>query len=80
MINFCDTGLRNVAAQELHVPALLEMMGVPYSGASPACMALCYDKQIVRLVAGALDVPVPREICLEPDPGAARGRSTCTPH
>jgi D-alanine-D-alanine ligase len=67
VINFCDTGLRNVAAQELHVPALLEMMGVPYSGASPACMALCYDKQIVRLVAGALDVPVPREICLEPD-------------
>ena len=67
MINFCDTGLRNVPAQELHVPALLEILAVPYSGASPAGMAICYDKQIVRLVAGALDVPVPREICLEPD-------------
>jgi D-alanine-D-alanine ligase len=67
VINFCDTGLRNVPAQELHVPALLEILGVPYSGASPAGMAICYDKQIVRLVAGALDVPVPREICLEPD-------------
>jgi D-alanine-D-alanine ligase len=66
-MNFCDTGLRNVATQELHVPALLEMLGVPYSGASPACMAICYDKQIVRLVAGAQGIPVPREICLEPD-------------
>ena len=54
-------------AQELHVPALLEILAVPYSGASPKGMAICYDKQIVRLVAGALDVPVPREICLEPD-------------
>jgi D-alanine-D-alanine ligase len=67
VINFCDTGLCNVATQELHVPALLEMLGVPYSGASPACMAICYDKQIVRLVSGALDIPVPRELCLAPD-------------
>ena len=67
VVNFCDTGLRNVPTQELHVPALLEMLGVPYSGASPACMAICYDKQIVRLLAQALGIPVPREICLEPD-------------
>jgi D-alanine-D-alanine ligase len=67
VVNFCDTGFRNLATQELHVPALLEMLGVPYSGATPACMAICYDKQIVRLVAAALDVPVPQELCLEPD-------------
>jgi D-alanine-D-alanine ligase len=67
VVNFCDTGFRNIAAQELHIPALLEMLGVPYSGASPTCMALCYDKQIVRLVAEAQGIPVPREICLEPD-------------
>jgi D-alanine-D-alanine ligase len=67
VVNFCDTGFRNVAAQELHVPALLEMLGVPYSGASPACMAICYDKQVVRLVATAQGIPVPREVCLAPD-------------
>ena len=67
MVNFCDTGFRNVATQELHVPALLEMLGVPYSGASPACMAICYDKQIVRLVAAAQGIPVPREVCLGRD-------------
>ena len=66
VLNFCDTGFRNVATQELHVPALLELLGVPYSGATPACMAICYDKQIVRLVAEALGIPVPREIYLAP--------------
>jgi D-alanine-D-alanine ligase len=78
VVNFCDTGLRNLATQELHVPALLEMLGVPYSGASPACMAICYDKQIVRLVAASLGVPVPREICLEPD-GALPDRDDLYP-
>jgi D-alanine-D-alanine ligase len=66
VLNFCDTGFRNVATQELHVPALLELHGIAYSGATPACMAICYDKQIVRLVAQALGVPVPREIFLAP--------------
>jgi D-alanine-D-alanine ligase len=64
VLNLCDTGFRNVATQELHIPALLEMLGIPYSGATPACMAVCYDKQIVRLVAEALGVPVPRETYL----------------
>jgi D-alanine-D-alanine ligase len=67
VINFCDTGFRNVATQELHIPALLELLGVPYSGASPACMAICYDKQIVRLVAQSLGIPVPREAYLAAD-------------
>jgi D-alanine-D-alanine ligase len=67
VVNFCDTGFRNIATQELHVPALLELLGVPYSGASPACMAICYDKQIVRLVAQSLGIPVPREAYLAAD-------------
>ena len=67
VLNFCDTGFRNVATQELHVPALLELFGIPYSGATPACMALCYDKQIVRLVAEAQGIPVPRETYLAPE-------------
>jgi D-alanine-D-alanine ligase len=67
LVNFCDTGFRNEATQELHIPALLEMLGVPCSGASPACMVLCYDKQVVRLVAQAIGVPVPREHYLGAD-------------
>lgn len=61
VLNFCDEGFRNQAAHELHIPALLEMHGIPYSGAGPACLALCRNKAWVRAIACALGIPVPRE-------------------
>lgn len=61
IVNFCDTGYRNVPTQELNIPAYLEMLGIPYTGAPPSAMVLCFDKAIVRLVAQSLDVPVPQE-------------------
>ncbi len=61
VINFCDTGFRNVPTLELNLPALMEMRGVPYTGAPPAAMVLCFDKAIVRLVAEQIGIPVPRE-------------------
>jgi len=64
VLNLCDTGFRNVATQELHVPALLELRGVPYTGAGPAGMVLCYDKAVVRAVAQAHGVAVPAELYL----------------
>ncbi len=67
VFNLCDTGFRNVASHELHVPALLELIGIPYSGAPPACMAICYDKAIVRMVADSLGVATPHELYLDPD-------------
>lgn len=66
VLNLCDTGFGNVATQELHVPALLELHGIPYSGAPPAGMVLCYDKALVRLLAQAHGVPVPRESFVAP--------------
>jgi D-alanine-D-alanine ligase len=62
VLNLCDTGFRNVAIRELHVPALLEMLAVPYSGSPPPCLAWCYDKALVRSLAAAQGVPVPREV------------------
>ncbi len=67
VVNFCDTGYRNIPTQELNIPAYLEMLGIPYTGASPAAMVICYDKAIVRLVAEALGIPVPREHFLSAD-------------
>jgi D-alanine-D-alanine ligase len=68
VFNLCDTGFRNIAWQELHVPALLEMLEIPFSGAGPACLALCYDKALVRGIASTLGVPVPAEVYIgEPD-------------
>jgi len=61
VLNLCDEGFGNDAFQELHVPALLEMVGLPYTGAGPACLGICYDKALVRAMAQALDIPVPLE-------------------
>ncbi|MFH1682110.1 MAG: methyltransferase domain-containing protein [Candidatus Eisenbacteria bacterium] len=71
VFNLCDEGWNNDAFLELHVPALLEMMGVPYTGAGPACLAHCYNKSLVRAVAASLDIPVPLETFFSPDDLAA---------
>jgi len=71
VLNLCDEGFNNDAFKELHVPALLDVLGVPYTGAAPACLAACYDKGLVRAVASQLDVPVPLESYVRPlDQGA----------
>ncbi|MSP67055.1 MAG: methyltransferase domain-containing protein [Alphaproteobacteria bacterium] len=61
VLNLCDEGWNNDAFKELHVPALLEMLDMPYTGSGPACLAICYDKAMVRAIATSLDVPVPLE-------------------
>lgn len=67
VLNFCDTGFGNVATQELHVPALLEILGIPYTGATPAGMVLAYDKSVVNMLARTLGIPVPDERIVGPD-------------
>ncbi len=69
VVNFCDTGLFNRPTRELNLPAWLEMKEIPYSGATPQAMAICFDKQLVRLAAQALGVETPREIYLPADQG-----------
>jgi D-alanine-D-alanine ligase len=64
VFNLCDEGFNNDPAMELHIPALLEMLGIGYTGARPACLATCYDKSLVRALAQAMNIPVPDEICL----------------
>mgnify|MGYP001813751771 FL=1 len=61
VVNFCDTGLFNRPDFEIHIATELELMGLPYTGAPPRAMLLCYDKAIVRLLAESLGVDVPSE-------------------
>lgn len=76
VFNLCDEGFHNQAAMELHIPAVLELLGVPYSGAGPACLALCYDKSKVRAIASDMDIPVPMEAYLDPHNQSAHIPST----
>lgn len=71
VLNLCDEGLNNDPFAELHVPAILESFGVPYTGAGPACLGLCYDKALVRAVAESLDISVPLESYFRADDQSA---------
>ncbi|HUS93125.1 MAG TPA: methyltransferase domain-containing protein [Phycisphaerae bacterium] len=71
VFNLCDEGYNNDAFKELHVPAILEVLGIPYTGAGPACLALCYDKALVRAVAASLEIPVPLETYFNPSDQSA---------
>jgi D-alanine-D-alanine ligase len=71
VFNLCDEGFNNDPFKELHVPAMLEALGIPYTGGGPSALAACYDKGLVRAVALTLDVPVPLETLVRPgDQGA----------
>ncbi|KAI8909940.1 hypothetical protein DFJ77DRAFT_550381 [Powellomyces hirtus] len=61
VLNLCDEGFENDALKELHVPALLDMLRIPYSGAGPNCLAYCYDKGLVNRTAASIGVPTPNE-------------------
>jgi len=66
VLNLCDEGFNNIATQELHVPALLEMFNIPYTGAAPACLAVCFNKSFVRAIAASMEIPVPLETYFDP--------------
>lgn len=59
ILNLCDEGYANDPRQELHVPAIMEMFHLPYTGSGPQCLAYCYDKSMIRGAAQEMDIPVP---------------------
>lgn len=67
VFNLCDEGFNNDARQELHVPALLDILGLSYTGSGPQCLAYCYDKSLVRGIAKELNIPVPRAFLIKPE-------------
>lgn len=67
VFNLCDEGFNNEARKELHIPSLLEMIGLPYTGSGPQCLAFCYDKSLVRGVAREMGIPVPEAFFIKPN-------------
>jgi len=67
VFNLCDEGFHNNPFSELHIPAILEMLNIPFTGAGPSCLGLAYNKNFIRAIAQSLDIPVPMESYLAPD-------------
>lgn len=67
VFNLCDEGYVNDPRKELHVPAMLEALGIPYTGSGPQCLAFCYDKSLVRGVASEMGIQVPEGQLIQTD-------------
>ncbi len=67
IFNLCDEGYLNDARKELHIPALLEILNLRFTGSGPQSLAFCYDKSLVRGIAKELEIPVPEAIYVKPE-------------
>lgn len=47
------------ASRESHVPAVLEILGIPYTGSDPLTLSLCLDKSLAKQVLLEAGVPTP---------------------
>jgi D-alanine-D-alanine ligase len=50
----------NGVSREAQVPAMLDMLGIPYSGSDPLTLAICLDKSRTKEVLGYHRIPTPR--------------------
>lgn len=66
VFNLCDEGYNNDPRKELNVPALLEVLNIPYTGSPPRCLSYCYDKALVIAIAKEMGIPVPETMYIYP--------------
>jgi len=53
-------GRGNSRSRESQVPAVLEMLGIPYTGSDSQCLAICLDKPLAKKLVVAEGVSTPR--------------------
>lgn len=66
-LNFCDEGFMNDPEKEMHIPVLLEVAQIPYSGAGANSMLQCYDKSFVKNLASKNGIAIANGISLSQD-------------
>ncbi len=64
-LNLCDTGFRNEWYRSSNVPALLEILNIPYTGATPSGIMLSDDKALSHAAASLRGVPVPSQTFID---------------
>jgi D-alanine-D-alanine ligase len=60
-------------SRESRVPAVCELLGVPYTGSDPVALGLALDKDLARRLAEAAGVTVPKGLTLGFPPGGYDG-------
>jgi D-alanine-D-alanine ligase len=55
-------------SRESHIPSMLELLGIPYTGSGPLCLALCLDKVRTKEICLLYGLPTPRyQVFTRPD-------------
>lgn len=67
VLNLCDTGIRNDWQRARNVPALFEVLDLPYTGADPVGIILSDDKSLIHASASLRGVPVPEQTFIQLD-------------
>ena len=67
VFNLCDEGYMNDPQKESYIPALLDILGIPYSGAGEKCLIYCFNKFLVKEIAKGLGVSVADSVLIMKD-------------
>jgi D-alanine-D-alanine ligase len=54
-------------SREARVPAVLEMLDIPYSGSDPLTLAATLDKDVAKRLVRSADLAAPRDFVIQPD-------------
>ncbi len=57
--NLCDDGFHNNPLLEAHIPAMLDILGVPYTGAGHLSLAICVDKARTKKILSFEEILTP---------------------
>jgi D-alanine-D-alanine ligase len=58
-------GFMGDSSLEMHIPSILEILGIPYTGSTPLTLGLCQDKGLAKAVLNANGVPTPKYRVME---------------
>jgi D-alanine-D-alanine ligase len=53
-------GKGNYRSRESQVPAVLEMLDIPYTGSDPQCLAICLDKPVTKRLVASEGITTPK--------------------
>jgi D-alanine-D-alanine ligase len=57
-------GRGNYRSREAQVPSVLEMLGIPYAGSDPQCLAVCLDKPVTKKLVSNDGISTPRWLAI----------------
>jgi len=64
IVNLAE-GFMGKSSLEMHVPSVLEILRIPYTGSTPLTLGLCQDKGLAKAVLKANGIPTPKYQVME---------------